>query len=689
MIHGSCGVFILTFPGYNLPMQEKTTPEQEIVTLVSKLSEYSHKYYVLGRPEVTDLEYDRLYDRLVQLEKAHPKLVLSYSPTQRVGSDLSSELEEGSHSLPVLSLDKAYSPEEILTWAEKTAKNSQEDLVLTLEEKLDGASIVLYYENGILDRALTRGNGLVGNVVTANVKTISKVPLKLPEPLTIAVRGEIFMRKSEFERVNRTLAEPYSNPRNLAAGTLRRVVSSEVAKVPLDIFVYEGFFDPPMESYREVRSKLQSLGFPLSTRFEAFSTGVVQPGTFPVSTLAQHLEKARIDRPGLDYEIDGLVMKVDRLRVRDRLGLTGHHPRWAVAFKFEAPQGETLVESIDLQVGRTGRVTPVARVKPVVVGGAQIANVTLHNQDYIEALELGVGDRVTISRRGDVIPAVDGVVEKLSDHVWRMGTACPVCQTLLVKNGAHHFCPNPLCPEQVRGRLNFFTAKDQMDLGGLGPETMEVLISRGLVKDVPDLFTCDFSLLEGVPGFGEKKISALKEGVDKARTRDFPVVLASLGIPELGKKISELLVEHGVDSWDNLVSLVKNPSALLSIPGIGDKTVETLSKEVLRPETLEMVEKLKLAGLHFQIQGSVGPVSREWDGQTWCVTGSFVDFNPRSKAEQEIKARGARVVSAVSGATTHLLAGEGAGSKLTKAQSLGIQIITEEIFMKLLERTPQ
>lgn len=664
---------------------DREAAQKEILALATELNDHSRRYYVEGRPVISDLEYDRLYDRLAKLEEEYPDLRLDWSPTLRVGSDLSQDLEESPHQLPVLSLDKAYTPAEVRDWAQKTVKNAQEDLVVTLEEKLDGTSIVLYYVNGVLDRALTRGNGFVGNVVTANVKTIRSVPLRLPEPLTLAVRGEIFLKKSTFEKVNRTLPEPYSNPRNLAAGTLRRVVSSEVAKIPLDLVVYEGFFDPPLTSHLQVRDRLKALGFPLSPRFRAFTSGTgTSSRVEPLSALEEALEEFRILRPGLDYEIDGLVLKVDSLKVRDRLGMTGHHPRWAVAFKFESPQAQTWVEAIDVQVGRTGRITPVARVKPVALGGAVISNVTLHNQDYIDSLELGVGDQVTISRRGDVIPAVEEVVEKVSEHIWTMRPDCPACGSLLIKDGAHHFCPSWDCPDQVRGRLNFFAGKDQMDLTGLGPETMEVLLVQGLVKDVPDLFTCDLDRLLGLPGFGDKKVQALKDGLAKAKERDFPQVLSSLGIPELGKKAAELLVEHGIHTWEALTDLAARPDEMTSLPGFGEKTATVLHRELLKPQTQDMVRRLKEAGLNFSLKGQVGPSSREWEGQSWCVTGSFADFNPRSKAEALIKDRGARVVSAVSGSTTHLLAGEGAGSKLSKAQSLGVKVVTEEEFKALL-----
>ncbi len=398
---------------------------KRVAELSRLLREYQHAYHVLDRPLVSDREYDRLFDELVRLETEHPGLALPDSPARRVGSDLTQELPEVPHSLPVLSLDKAYSDAEVAAWVEKTARNAGEQLAFVCEEKIDGSSIVLYYEKGVLARAVTRGNGLVGNDVTANVMTIGAVPLRLPEELTLAARGEIFLPRSRFAAVNDGMEAPYANPRNLAAGTLRRVKSSEAAAVPLDIFVYEGFFDPPAATHREALERLAGLGFRLNPSEGWFSDAgdldAVRRAhpSWTVGALADigaFLAAERGRRAGLDYEIDGIVVKVDELAVRERLGATGHHPRWEIAYKFESPEDVTTVTAIEVQVGRTGRITPVARVEPVKISGATISNVTLHNQDYVDLLELAVGDKVAVSRRGDVIPAVERVLEKNEDR---------------------------------------------------------------------------------------------------------------------------------------------------------------------------------------------------------------------------------------------------------------------------------
>jgi DNA ligase (NAD+) len=529
---------------------------------------------------------------------------------------------------------------------------------------------------------VTRGDGTTGNEVTANVRTITSVPLRLARPLTMAVRGEVFLPKSDFARLNAELAEPYANPRNLAAGTLRRIKSAEVAKVPLRIFVYEAFVTAPEAlvpgSHRAALALLAEEGFPLNPNLGVFTPD--QRGA-----LEAFVAEQTAARPSLEWEIDGLVFKVDDLALRDELGATGHHPRWALAFKFESPQARTVVEQITVQVGRTGRVTPVAQVRPAQVGGTTVTFITLHNKDYIETLGLGLGDEVAISRRGDVIPAVEEVLEHNAASVWEFPTVCPDCASMLEVRGAHHFCPNPACPAQVRGKLAFFVGRGQMDIESLGPETLEVLVAQGLVRDVADLFTCDFDRLTGVPGFGDKKIASLKEGVELARQRPYATVLASLGVPDLGKKLVELLFGAGYLSFDALVeTLRERPEALLEVHGIGPKTVETLKSELLTPAVLDLAARLRSAGLNFEAPPPEQAASTALEGTTWCVTGSFVKFNPRSLAEEEIVKRSGKVVSAVSGKTTHLLAGPGAGSKLEKALALGVKVVSEEEFIALL-----
>jgi DNA ligase (NAD+) len=674
--------------------------KQEIDELCERLNRYQYEYHVLSRPSISDREYDRLFDRLLELERAFPQGRRADSPTQRVGSDLTHELPEVRHTIPVLSLDKAYTAEDLEAWIVKTNKNADQALSYAVEEKIDGASIVLYYEEGVLSRAVTRGNGIVGNDVTPNVKTIRAVPLRLGRPETIAVRGEIFLPRSLFERINSEQETPYANPRNLAAGTLRRVKSAEVAAVPLDIFVYEGHFSPPPRTHIEVLEQLEELGFKLNPD-TAFFSGRYDPAKIrkrhpawsvgEPAEISRYLELARKRRLERDYEIDGLVVKVNELAARESLGFTGHHPRWAIAFKFEAPEAESVVENIEVQVGRTGRITPVARMKPVLLSGSTISNATLHNQDYVDLLELAVGDRVSVSKRGDVIPAVERVVEKneLGNTTWKMPKSCPSCGGELVRRGAHQFCPNPSCPDQVRGRIRFFVGRNQMDIENLGPETLDLLIDRGLVRDVQDLYAFDPAVLLELPGFGEKKVQLIREGLAKSKQRSYRNVLVSLGIPDIGQKAVELLAEGGYRDIDSLLTAAEqmDPEAFTRIHGIGEKIARTLIEELNHPVVRRRIEALEAAGLSFseEVPADRERLTQSFSAQTWCVTGSFEHFKPRELAMEEVKRRGGRVTSSVTSKTTHLLAGPGGGSKLDKARELGVRVVDEAEFLEMLD----
>lgn len=672
--------------------------EKRAAELSTKLREYQHAYFVESRPRVSDKEYDRLFDELAAIENEFPDLARPDSPTRRVGSDLTQELPEAAHTIPVLSLDKSYSVQDLSSWTEKTARNAGRELSFVCEEKIDGASMVLYYKKGLLARAVTRGNGLVGNDVTGNVKTIGAVPLRLARPETVAVRGEVFLARSLFATINARMEEPYANPRNLASGTLRRVKSSEAAEIPLSIFVYEGFFERQRDTHHEILEELEELGFRLNPRVGFFSDnpglGAVQDRhpdwrTGSLAEIGAYLEEERRGRAALDYEIDGIVVKVNEIQVREKLGYTGHHPRWEIAFKFESPEGATTVKAIEIQVGRTGRITPVARVEPVRISGATISNVTLHNQEYIDMLELAVGDRVAVSRRGDVIPAVERVLEKneTGATTWKLPPVCPACTTPLQKQGAHHFCPNPECPDQVSGRLAFFVGRSQMDIEGLGPETIDVLIRNGFVRDVEDLYFFDPRKLLALPGFGEKKVAQIREGIEKSKNQPFHVVFPSLGILDIGQKVTELLIEAGFADIDSLLALADTGDAgpLLGIHGIGERTAQTLLGELRRPTMRRRIERLRKAGLRFREPGRAAPdLPQTFAGQTWCVTGSFETFSPREKAMEEVVKRGGKVGGTVTSKTTHLLVGANPGSKLDKSQGRGVKVVSEPEFLALL-----
>ena len=677
--------------------------KSEMEKLVKKLSEYQRAYYVDSKPLVSDMEYDRLYDELVKLEKENPELVLPDSPTHRVGSDLTNDFPEFRHTIPVLSLDKAYSRDEVVSFMEKTIAKQQKDLSFVAEEKIDGISMVLYYEKGLLVRGVTRGNGEVGNDVTVNIRTIGSVPLRLSEDIDIAVRGEVFLSKESFLAVNSKLDDDKkaANPRNLAAGTVRRQKSSEASLVPLDMFCYEGFWsdsDKEPNSHLEILSYLKRLGFKINPHIACFSESReksekmlqdagLEGRAYSFSQMQDYIDFKTSERKTLEYEIDGLVFKVNEIKVREMLGYTEHHPRWAIAYKFESPQAVSRLLGVSVQVGRTGRITPVAELEPVALGGSTIRRATLHNQEYIDSLELAIGDTVSIVKRGDVIPQVEDVIEKNEEGntTYKISMHCPCCNTPLKEDGAHLFCPNPDCPDQVIGLLSFFASRTQMDIETLGPKTIKQFYEEGLLKKIEDIYSADYSSLIGKKGIGEKTISAIEESVEESKKQPFKIVLSSLGINEIGKKSAEILISGGFDSIEKLEKAT--PEELVKVDGIGDKTASIITSSFKNPRLLETIENLKKAGIHMSAaEDEVDSESYEQslEGTVWCVTGSFEHFNPRSKAMEEVEKRGGRTVSSVTGKTTHLLAGKGGGSKLKDAERLGVKIVDEEEFLKIL-----
>ena len=672
--------------------------------LASEIRRHQELYYVKNQPEISDREYDALFDELLELERKYPDLALPDSPTKRVGSDLDNEFPEVRHPYPMLSLDKVYSVNELRNWIQKMLNEVGEEVSFTVEEKIDGSTIVLHYENGVLMRAVTRGDGYVGNDITENVRTIRDIPLRLKEPVTSVFRGEIYIDRDDFERLNSEFDNIYANPRNFAAGSLRRKKSSEVAKIPLKSYVYEGFFgDTTIKYHIEVLDRLSRLGFKVFDDIGFFSVSgngydeifARHPGWFKGSLddLDAFIERMSEVRKKLPYDIDGLVVKVNEYPVRDRLGHTAHHPRWAMAFKFEAPQAVSEILSIDVQVGRTGRITPVARIKPVWIGGTTVSNVTLHNQDYINSLDIAIGDKVAVSRHGDVIPAVDEVIEKndKGNKTFKIPDTCPVCGTRLVQDGAHLFCPNRNCPARIYNRISFFVGRGQMDIENLGPETIKKLIDLGLVRDIPDIYFFNPEVLLNEEGFGEKKVRLIKEGIEKSKNQPFEVVLASLGLEEIGPKVVELLINAGYDSIDKIIEAARkrDPEIFTRIHGIGPKTAEKIIEQFNDPDILNMIEKLRKAGLKFQVEKEAEEeeLPQIFEGQVWCVTGSFKNFKPREKAMEEVKKRGGKVVSQVTGKLTHLLVGENPGSKLEKAKKVGAKLVTEEEFLKMLENS--
>ncbi len=567
---------------------DRDAAPQRIRTLSAEISRHDYLYYVLGKPEISDREYDRLFDELLGLEMQFPDLALPDSPTKRVGSDLDNAFPQVPHDPPMLSLEKRYSAEDVVAWARETREKSGAKISFVLEEKIDGTAIELIYEKGVLTRAATRGNGKTGYDVTNNARTIRTLPLRLSKPVSVTVRGEVFIRKKDFDKLARKDGNLYDSARNLAAGALRRKSSSEAAKIPLDIFVFEAVAGDIEDKalHSDLLAWLAKLGL---------KTNPNNRTVFEPEEIEKYIEEAVSRRGGLAYEIDGVVAKVNETGARKTLGGTERFPKWAVACKFKPPLDETVVEGIELQVGRTGRITPVAKLHPVEIGGVEISRATLHNQAYIDELELAIGDAVKISRRGDVIPAVEGVVEKNAsgNDVFQIPDECPVCGTPLKTEGRHRFCPNKDCPEQVRSRLAWFSKT--MKIKYLGPKTIDLLISEKRIRYPEDIYAIGEEDLKNLKGFGEKKIRSLVAGIEESKRNPFHVVICALGIEGLGKKNAVILAEAGFDSVDKILNT--GASGLSRIKGIGEKTASEIIGG-FSPRMIETIKTLKKAGLN-------------------------------------------------------------------------------------------
>lgn len=662
-------------------MPKKENPAKRVAELRKEIQKHNDLYYKKNTPKISDKEFDLLVKELQSLEKANPDLVVESSPTLQVGSDLSPQFSKFKHKVPVLSLENTYNETELSEWLEKTGL----DEFYSLEWKIDGASILLYYENGKLTHCVTRGSGGIGDIVTENVKTIESIPQSLSEPLNLSVRGEIFMTFADFEEFNEEYGGKFANPRNLAAGSIKQKDPLEVAKRPLRIYVYDVYFSSSrkgINKHKDIITLLKKEKFPLAP------DSTIIKG----KNLIQEIESFKKKKDKMPFPVDGLVIKLDDLNLRESLGETSQSPRWARAFKFDALLKETTIEEIDFAIGRTGKITPRAKVTPISLAGTTVTYATLHNQDYIDQLGAGIGAKVLISKRGEIIPAVEKVTVP-PKSVFVLPKECPACKTKLTKvdDSVDFFCTNRNCPERKLNQLIFFCSKKQMNIEGLGERQIQIFFEKGWVKDIPDLYTLNKykdTILE-LDGFGEKSVKIIFDAIEKSKEKDFRFTLPSIGLNEVGPKVTEILIENGYDSWEKLLTLAKSKTAneeLTSIHGIGPRTIDALLTHLKDKETLKLVSTLIKLGLKFQADETEKSDLQPFVGQSWCVTGSFENFQPRDVAMDLITKHGGKKVSGVSSKTTHLLYGPGAGSKLEKATELGVTLVSESDFLKLLKK---
>jgi DNA ligase (NAD+) len=663
---------------------KRTQAEQRASELRTEIRHHDYLYYVKDAPGISDEAYDALFRELKELEQRHPELVTPDSPTQRVAGRALDQFPSVEHTAPMLSLDSSQELDQLRRFDERVRKAVGPDPSYVLDPKLDGASVELVYEGGSLVRASTRGDGRTGEGITENVRTIRAAPLRLrdgarPVPGFLAVRGEVIMRVAPFEQLNERLLqegrEPFANPRNAAAGSLRQLDPQITAERPLDLYVYDLLAGDgvAVDTQWEVLAALADWGFPVNEL--AGRAGSVDE----IAEYHRDLQERRDDLP---YEIDGIVIKLDRLAAREEMGETSHHPRWAYAFKFPPRKEVTRVLAIVPSVGRTGAVTPVAMLRPVELGGVTVSRASLHNRAQLEEKDIREGDRVRVQRAGDVIPQV---LERLDEpdrerpDPFQMPTKCPSCSTKLEPRGPITVCPNSFeCPAQLAGSIQHFGGREALDIEGLGDKTAKLLVREGLVRRLPDLFQLDPGTLTALEGFAEKSAVALVENLKRtADGADLARFLVALGIPEVGVAVARDLARH-FGKLDDLRQAA--PEQLEAVPGVGPKMARAITGFFADPRNAEILDALLEHVKPAEFEGTADAVLA---GLKIVFTGSLEQLS-RSDAKQLVESLGGRVTSSVSKETAYVVVGTSPGSKYGDAQRLGVEILTEGDFIELL-----
>ena len=639
--------------------------------LVELLNRYATEYYTSDNPSVSDSEYDRLYRELVELEKAHPEQVMPDSPTHRVGGKILDGFEKYSHQYPLYSLQDAFSREELDAFDARVRKEL-DDVTYICELKIDGLSISLTYEQGLFVAGATRGDGSIGENITENLKRVKDIPLTLPEKLDITVRGECYMPRASFNQVNLARQEngepEFANPRNAAAGTLRQLDTGVVAKRNLATFLYQEASPSTRDSQEKVLNHLEQLGFVVNPR---------RLLAHSMDEIWEFIQEVGQERDQLPYDIDGVVIKVNDLAGQEQLGFTVKAPKWAVAYKFPAEEKEAKLLSVDWTVGRTGVVTPTANLTPVQLAGTTVSRATLHNVDYIAEKDIRKEDTVIVYKAGDIIPAVLRVVEtkRVSEEKLEIPTNCPSCESKLL-----HFedevalrCINPRCPAQIKEGLIHFASRDAMNISGLGPSIVEKLFAIDLVKDVADIYRLteeDFLLLDGIK---EKSAQKLYQAIQASKENSAEKLLFGLGIRHVGSKASQLLLQH----FHSIESLAQaNPDEVASIESLGSVIAQSLQSYFETEGAKILLSELKELGVNLDYKGQVVAADAALSGLTVVLTGKLERLT-RSEAKSKLENLGAKVTGSVSKKTDLVVAGADAGSKLQKAQELGIEIRDE------------
>ena len=663
--------------------------EKRISILRNEIRRHDNLYYVLAKPEISDSEYDKLYHELLDLEKAFPDLVTPDSPTQRVGDELAGDFQTVPHTQPMLSMDNTYSPEELHEFdgrVKRFLKLSETAAVeYVADPKIDGVAVSLWYRNGKLERVLTRGDGVKGEDITHNARTVKSIPLVLSgnAPEFLEVRGEVFMMKADFAKLNKKMEEEgeevFANPRNLTAGSLKHKDPKVAASRPMRFFAHstgatQGNEFKTHSVYRETWAKF---GIPVNPDWK------VCAGIEKVLEYIEKLDKTRRDIP---YPIDGVVVRVNSRELEEKLGFTAKSSRWMIAYKYPAEEVATKVVDIVVQVGKTGTLTPVAKFEPVFVSGTTVSSASLHNADEIERKDVRIGDTVVINKAGEIIPQVLRVLtEKRTgkEKAFHMPKNCPVCKTPVVRREgeAAHRCPNPACPAKLRARLLYFAGRDTMDIEGMGEALVDLLLDNELVKKLSDIYSLTLEQLMKLERMGKKSSENLLAAIEESKKRDLWRLIAGLNLPGIGTRTAQVLEEH-FGSMDALMKTA--PEEIDDVEGIGEKTAQEVAEYLQRADIRQLIADLKKAGVNMAAKKAAvkGKSVEGVEGKQFVITGTL--SIPRSEAEERIRQAGGVAGSSVSKKTDYLVAGEDAGSKLDKAKKLGVAIIDEAALMKLL-----
>ena len=662
--------------------------KEEILRLSSLINHHNYLYYVKSEPEISDYDFDMLLKKLVELENTHPQFTFDNSPTKRVGGDLTKKFVTVQHRYAMLSLSNTYSEEEIREWEARIKKTTDEPLQFVCELKYDGVAVGIRYEKGQLTRAVTRGDGSQGEDITTNVKTIRTIPLSLTGnfPDDFEIRGEIFMPLQSFKRLNEEredIGEPtFANPRNTASGTLKLQDSKIVAERTLDSFLYGVYGDDlQLNGHYESVQAAGSWGFKVPTSDNKF---IVR--TDSIAGIMDFIHFWNEKRQNLPFEIDGVVIKVDNYEQQRRLGFTAKSPRWAIAYKFKTERVETRLNSVTYQVGRTGAITPVANLEPIQLGGTTVKRASLHNLDQIEKLGLCNSDYVYVEKGGEIIPKIVGVNEtrRTNSTLIEFPAECPECRANLIRREgeAQHYCPNEIaCPPQIKGKIEHFIGRKAMNIEGLGAETVDQLFENGLLNNAADLYDLTFDKLIGLDRMADKSVENLLNGLEESKKIPFERVLFAVGIRFVGETVAKKLAKH-FKSIDN----IKNAKfdELLEAEEIGEKIAISIQQYFLDEGNQLIIERLRESGLQMEVIEKEA-VSDTFNGMSFVVSGVFLSFS-RDELKELIESNGGKNVSSISSKTDYVVAGENMGpSKLKKATDLGIKILSEDDFIKLLK----